>query len=80
METNPPRSVATPLQDNAVDVVVLGSRGMGSIKASLLGALGLGSVTDHCVQHLRCPVLVVKEGQGGAEVTAFGSGAEEAVQ
>jgi hypothetical protein len=29
---------------------------------SLLGGIGMGSVSDYCVQHLPCPVLVVKQG------------------
>eukprot|EP00192_Tetraselmis_astigmatica_P011131 CAMPEP_0117655224 /NCGR_PEP_ID=MMETSP0804-20121206/4167_1 /TAXON_ID=1074897 /ORGANISM="Tetraselmis astigmatica, Strain CCMP880" /LENGTH=349 /DNA_ID=CAMNT_0005461565 /DNA_START=326 /DNA_END=1376 /DNA_ORIENTATION=+ len=44
-----------------VDVAVLGSRGFGSFKRSLLSCVGLGSVSDHCLQHLRCPILVVKQ-------------------
>lgn len=43
-----------------VDLVVLGSRGMGSFKRSLMGFVGLGSVSDYCVHNLACPVLVVK--------------------
>jgi len=43
-----------------VDLVVLGSRGMGSFKRSLMGFVGLGSVSDYCVHNLPCPVLVVK--------------------
>lgn len=32
-----------------------------------MGSLGMGSVSDYCVQHLRCPILVIKEGsQPGA--------------
>lgn len=30
-------------------------------RRSLMGALGMGSVSDFCVQHVACPVLVVKE-------------------
>lgn len=39
---------------------MLGSRGMGSFKRSLMGFVGLGSVSDYCVHNLQCPVLVVK--------------------
>ncbi|KAG8376859.1 hypothetical protein BUALT_Bualt09G0107700 [Buddleja alternifolia] len=38
-----------------VDLVVLGSRGLGAIKRALLG-----SVSNYCVHHVPCPVLVVK--------------------
>jgi hypothetical protein len=43
-----------------IDLVVLGSRGMGSFKRSLMSFVGLGSVSDYCVHNLSCPVLVVK--------------------
>jgi hypothetical protein len=43
-----------------VNLAVLGSRGMGSFKRSLMGFVGLGSVSDYCVHNLACPVLVVK--------------------
>ncbi|XP_047326724.1 universal stress protein YxiE-like [Impatiens glandulifera] len=38
-----------------VDMVVMGSHGYGIIKRTLLG-----SVSNHCAQNLKCPVLVVK--------------------
>ncbi|KAJ3176986.1 hypothetical protein HDU87_004701 [Geranomyces variabilis] len=37
------------------DMLVLGSRGMGTIKRALLG-----SVSDHCVHNSPCPVVVVR--------------------
>nr|GMD44331.1 Adenine nucleotide alpha hydrolases-like superfamily protein [Ipomoea batatas] len=39
----------------AVDLVVVGSRGLGQIKRAVLG-----SVSDYCAHHARCPVLIVK--------------------
>ena len=36
--------------------LILGSRGMGMMKRSLLG-----SVSDHCVHNCPCAVIVVKE-------------------
>jgi len=44
-----------------IDVAVMGDRGMGSMKSSLMGSLGLGSVSEFCARNLKCPVLVVKE-------------------
>ena len=43
--------------------------------SGLLSAVGLGSVSDHCVHHLRCATVVVKDGDeavcdGGAPVAA----------
>ncbi|KAL4459149.1 hypothetical protein ABPG75_014014 [Micractinium tetrahymenae] len=49
------------VQGNGIELLVLGSRGLGSIKRSLMGTLGMGSLSDFCVQRVRCPVLVVKE-------------------
>eukprot|EP00879_Flechtneria_rotunda_P002541 GHRR01002740.1.p1 GENE.GHRR01002740.1~~GHRR01002740.1.p1 ORF type:complete len:388 (+),score=116.25 GHRR01002740.1:178-1341(+) len=43
-----------------VDLLVLGSRGMGSFKRSLMSFVGLGSVSDYCVHNAACPVAVVK--------------------
>ncbi|KND02077.1 hypothetical protein, variant [Spizellomyces punctatus DAOM BR117] len=37
------------------DLFVIGSRGMGAIKRTFLG-----SVSDYCVHHCACPVLVVR--------------------
>lgn len=42
------------------DVLVVGSRGMGSLKRSLMSLVGLGSVSDYCLHHSNCPVLVVR--------------------
>ncbi|GAB4816632.1 hypothetical protein N2152v2_003678 [Parachlorella kessleri] len=46
--------------ENGVDVVVVGSRGMGSLKRALMSFVGLGSVSDYVVHHLEHPVIVYK--------------------
>ncbi|XP_047332101.1 universal stress protein A-like protein [Impatiens glandulifera] len=38
-----------------VDLLVMGSRGLGMIKRTLLG-----SISDYCVHHAKCPVLIVR--------------------
>lgn len=42
------------------DLVVVGSRGMGSWKRSVMSFVGLGSVSDYAIDNLSCPVVVVK--------------------
>ena len=41
-----------------------------------MGAVGLGSVTDFCMQNLRCAVVIVRElpPQAGEEVASLGAG------
>ena len=47
-------SVLLAAADGA-DLLVVGSRGHGGFTAALLG-----SVSQHCVQHARCPVVVIR--------------------
>ena len=51
-----------------VDLLVVGSRGHGGFRS-----LVLGSVSTQCVQHARCPVVVVPAGAAAAESAAGGS-------
>ena len=44
----------------APDMLVLGSRGLGSVARALLGVVGMGSVSSFCVREMACPVLVHK--------------------
>ena len=46
-------------QKNGIHVVALGSRGMGSMKRAMMSFVGLGSVSDWCVQHMKTPVVVI---------------------
>lgn len=53
-----------------VDMVAVGSRGMGSVKRSLMSLVGLGSVSDYVLHQLHVPVLVVHAGLGAAAAAA----------
>ncbi len=49
-------------QTHNADVVVVGSRGLGSAARSLLGLVGLGSISDYLVRHSAVPVVVHRGG------------------
>ena len=42
------------------DLLVVGSRGHGGFTEALLG-----SVSQHCVHHAPCPVVIVRKNNGG---------------
>ncbi|KAI7865879.1 hypothetical protein BDF14DRAFT_1883169 [Spinellus fusiger] len=42
-------------QQNKVDLLIVGSRGLGTIKSVILG-----SVSDRCIHECPCPVVVVR--------------------
>lgn len=46
-----------------LSAVIMGSRGFGGARKSGRGRLG--SVSDYCVQHCVCPVVVVRYSEGG---------------
>jgi nucleotide-binding universal stress UspA family protein len=48
-------AVALVERSKTVDLLVVGSRGHGGFAEMLLG-----SVSDHCVHHASCPVVVVR--------------------
>ncbi|EAY97682.1 universal stress protein PHOS32 [Oryza sativa Japonica Group] len=56
VEKGDPRDVICGAVEKAgADMVVMGSHGYGFLQRTLLG-----SVSNHCVQHCKCPVVVVK--------------------
>lgn len=55
LEGPPAEAILTVAQTRAVDLIVVGSRGLSSIQELLLG-----SVSQKVLQYARCPVLVVR--------------------
>lgn len=53
-------------KEKEVELVVVGSRGLGAWKRSLMSAMGLGSVSDFLAHNLACPLLVVKDSAAAA--------------
>lgn len=47
-------------KDNKVDLLIVGNRGMGTIKRSLMSLVGLGSVSDALLNAAPCPVMLVR--------------------
>nr|ACU18484.1 unknown [Glycine max] len=57
VENGDPRDVICQMvQKLGADVLVMGSHGYGLIKRAFLG-----SVSNHCAQNVKCPVLIVKK-------------------
>lgn len=56
VQGHPANVVLTAVDDVAADMLVLGSRGHGGF----VGAV-LGSVSQYCVAHAPCPVLIVRD-------------------
>ena len=54
-EGDPDRVIVRLAEELEVGIVVLGSRGLGGIRRSLMG-----SVSDSVVRHAHCPVMVVR--------------------
>ncbi|XVE63115.1 hypothetical protein DITRI_Ditri06bG0174000 [Diplodiscus trichospermus] len=64
-ECGDPRDVICEVAEKIkADVLVLGSHGYGLIKRAFLG-----SVSNHCAQHVKCPVLIVKKPKGSSSGT-----------
>lgn len=52
---NPAVSITKYAKQHDMDLIIVGSRGLGNVKK-----LFLGSVSNNVVQHATCPVLVMK--------------------
>ncbi|MCL7041111.1 hypothetical protein MKW94_003909 [Papaver nudicaule] len=55
MEGDPKDMICQAAEQMDTDFLVVGSRGLGKIKRAFLG-----SVSDYCAHHARCPFLIVK--------------------
>lgn len=53
--TNPGAEVCQYATDNEIDLIIVGSRGLGNIKGMFLG-----SVSNNIVQNATCPILIMK--------------------
>ncbi|KAL1545611.1 universal stress protein YxiE-like [Salvia divinorum] len=56
LEGDPKETICRAVEEMNIHLLVVGSRGLGQIKRAFLG-----SVSDYCAQHAKCPVLVVKQ-------------------
>ncbi|KAL0662991.1 hypothetical protein Bca4012_099828 [Brassica carinata] len=52
---DPKEMICQAVEQTHVDLLVVGSRGLGMIKRVFLG-----SVSDYCAQHAKCPILIVR--------------------
>ncbi|KAL2250880.1 uncharacterized protein LOC105173949 [Sesamum indicum] len=55
LEGDPKDKICRAVEEMDINLLVVGSRGLGQIKRAFLG-----SVSDYCAHHAKCPVLVVK--------------------
>ncbi|GAB4828853.1 hypothetical protein Ancab_018512 [Ancistrocladus abbreviatus] len=53
---NPKEAICNAVEKFDVQLLVVGNQGRGAVQRALLG-----SVSGYCVQHAKCPVLVVKK-------------------
>ncbi|XP_022726536.1 universal stress protein A-like protein [Durio zibethinus] len=53
---NPKEKICEAVEKLDIELLILGSHGRGTIQRTFLG-----SVSNHCVQNAKCPVLVVRK-------------------
>ncbi|XP_042387736.1 universal stress protein A-like protein [Zingiber officinale] len=58
-EGDPKETICQVAEQMDVDLLVVGSRGLSKIKRAILG-----SASDYCAHHAKCPVLIVKPPKG----------------
>ena len=52
----PDREVVHLSEEMGAGLIIMGSRGLGSVRRALMG-----SVSDSVVRHAHCPVMIVRE-------------------
>ncbi|KAK9289741.1 hypothetical protein L1049_007900 [Liquidambar formosana] len=55
LDGDPKEVICEAAEQMHIDLLVVGSRGLGMIKRAFLG-----SVSDYCAHHAKCPILIVK--------------------
>jgi len=55
-QKNPGKIIVPYAKENDIEVILIGSRGLGNVKSMLLG-----SVSNHVVHHAACHVFVIKK-------------------
>ena len=60
-------------QQKQAAAIVLGSRGMGAVKSTLMSMVGLGSVSHYCMHHSKLPVAIVRGREGDRQKKAGAS-------
>ncbi|ESR43217.1 hypothetical protein CICLE_v10012833mg [Citrus x clementina] len=55
LEGDPKDMICQSAEQMHIDLLVVGSRGLGKIKRAFLG-----SVSDYCAHHAVCPIIIVK--------------------
>ncbi|XVF76013.1 hypothetical protein PTKIN_Ptkin13bG0233400 [Pterospermum kingtungense] len=55
LEGDPKDKICEISEQMNIDLLVVGSRGLGKIQRAFLG-----SVSDYCAHHAKCPILIVK--------------------
>ncbi|KAI3512034.1 hypothetical protein L1887_19197 [Cichorium endivia] len=55
LKGKPKEILVEAVEQMDVDLLVVGSRGLGQIKRAVLG-----SISDYCAHHAKCPVLIVR--------------------
>eukprot|EP00914_Ancora_sagittata_P001034 GHVO01002700.1.p1 GENE.GHVO01002700.1~~GHVO01002700.1.p1 ORF type:complete len:130 (+),score=14.85 GHVO01002700.1:36-392(+) len=53
--SHPGEYIITVAKDSNASMIVMGTRGMGTLRRTILG-----SVSDYVIHHAHCPVVVVK--------------------